>query len=467
MVTKPAGLIGLDEALHMSSTRNVELNERFCNPRLTRMLKMIQADRPAVRAEGSFYWDRDGNRYLDFLAGFGSMSLGANHPRIQRAMAELDGLPPILQNLNHLAGALAHNLALLAPGDLKRVFFANSGTEVVEAAIKLSRAATRRKRIVACKGCFHGRTTGALALIANPLFREAFEPLLPDVSHVPYDDPEALEAALRKRDVAGFIVEPIQSEGGINVPSPGYLKTAGEICSRYGTLLVVDEVQTGLGRTGRMFAIERENVTPDVLLLGKALGGGAMPISAALCTQAVFQAGKSATPRTAFQTPTFGSNSRACGVALAALEILVDERLPERAEESGAYLMSRLQELKRRHALIADVRGKGLLIGIELASPARGVAAALTASALNRAARELMLGMVIMRMYTHHNVMTAFTLNRPDVLRLEPALNATREQMDMAVDAIDQTLTSLKGYAYGAFSSWRALRARHKTAAAG
>lgn len=455
-------LISLEEALQMSGRRSAEYHLRHLNPRLARMLKMMEAQTPLVRASGSYFWDADGVRFLDFLTGFGAMSLGNNHPRLRQAMQLVEDLPVLVQGLNHLAGALAHNLAILSPGNLSRVYFANSGAEVVDASIKLARAATGRKKLVACQGCFHGRTVGALSLIEHRDFREAFEPLLPGVAHVRHGDPDGLEAALRNRDVAAFIVEPVQGEGGINVAPSGYLRAVRQLCSRYGALMIADEVQCGLGRTGRMFAVNREDVAPDVLLLGKSLGGGVMPLSAVLTTDAVFSAANGATPRSPFQTPTFGANARACAAGLAALEVLESEHLPERAEETGAYLLERLRDLKLRHPIIADVRGQGLMIGIEFAPPSRGFTTALTGGALNRLLNGVFTGLVIMELHLKHRVMTAFTLNNPNVLRLEPPLNVEREQVDYVVNALDHTLGRLQGYVTGTLRSWRQLIPRHR-----
>lgn len=454
------GMIGLEEALRLSRQKNLEFHRRHLNPRLAKLLRLVGADVPVISGAGSTFCDAEGNQYLDFLAGFGAASFGTGHPRLHEAMQLLDDVPVLLPGLNHLAAALAHNLAMLAPAGLERVFFANSGTEVVDASLKLARAATRRQKLLACENCFHGRTLGALSLMDHQDFRTPFEPLLPDVARVPFGDADALEAALRKKNVAGFIVEPIQGEGGMLVPPAGYLRAVRELCTRYGTLMIADEVQTGLGRTGRLFAVDREGVTPDALLLAKSLGGGVTPLSAVLTTDAIFKRALGSSPRSPFHTPTFGANARACAAGLVALEILVNERLPQRADESGTYLLGRLRELKRRHAAIAEVRGRGLMIGIEFAPPARGLAASLTAGTWNRSFKGVMAGLVIMELHTRHHVMTAYTLNNPDVLRLEPALNVERRQIDQVVDALDQSLTRLKGPLRGALSTWRQLTGR-------
>ena len=277
-------LITLEEALHTDRQQNIIHHRRHLDPRLADLMKLIDIDKVFTRASGVNIWDSDGKRYVDFLGGFAAINVGHNNPRICAAVDKVREWPNLVEGLGVLAGALAHNLAVLAPGELQRVYFANSGAEVVDAAIKLARAATARVKLVACHKGFHGRTVGALSLMDQREYREPFTPLLADVAFVPFGDGEALETALRRRDVAGFIVEPREGEGGIIVPPSDYRKVAREVCTHYDTLLIADEIQTGLGRTGAMFAVEHEDVVPDVLVLGKALGGGIMPLSALLTT---------------------------------------------------------------------------------------------------------------------------------------------------------------------------------------
>jgi putrescine aminotransferase len=456
------GMIGLEEALRLDRQSNIEFHQRHLNPRLAKLLRLVGADVPVVRGSGSWFYDAQGNRYLDFLTGFGAASFGYGHPRLREAMQLVDEAPVLLQGLNQLAGVLAHNLSILAPAGLQRAFFANSGAEVVDVSLKLARAATKRKKLLACENCFHGRTLGALSLMDRPDFRIAFEPLLPEVARIPFGNADALERALRKRDVAGFIVEPIQGEGGMVSPPSGYLKEVRELCTRYGTLMIADEVQTGLGRTGKFFAVDCEGVAPDVMLLAKALGGGIMPLSAVLTTDAIFRAARGDTPRSPFHTPTFGANARACAAGLAAIEILVSEGLAEKAEASGEYLAGKLRELKERHPAIAEVRGRGLMMGIAFAPPSRGIAANVTGGVLNRALDGVFSGLVIMELHTRHHVMTAYTLNNPNVLRLEPPLNVGREDIDRVVAALDETLTRLRGPVRGILRTWRQLTARQR-----
>lgn len=454
MVGNRTSLITLGEALRLNERQSVVYHRRHLNARLTALLELIKADKPLVRASGAHFWDSEGNQYLDFLCGYAALSLGHNHPRVCEAVDKVKALPNLVEGLSLLAGALAHNLAALAPGVLQRVYFANSGAEVVDAAIKLARAATGRLKLVACHKGFHGRTIGALSVMDRREYCEPFAPLLAGVVFVPFGDSEALEAVLRRCDVAGFIVEPIQGEAGIIVPPAGYLAAARELCTRYGTLLVADEIQTGLGRTGTMFAVECEDVVPDVLLLGKALGGGVMPLSALLTTDALWRASKGGTARSPFHTSTFGGNTRACAAALATLEVLTEERLTERAAASGAYLLDRLRDLQRRQPLIAEVRGRGLMIGIEFAPATRGLATLATRGLLNRLSKSYMSNLVIMRLLNRYRLMTAFTLNNLNVLRLEPPLNIEQEHLDYFVASLDETLQRLGSFTRAALRSW-------------
>jgi putrescine aminotransferase len=298
----------------------------------------------------------------------------------------------------------------------------------------------------------------ALSLMDRDEYRRNFQPLVPNLSAVPFGDLESLEAALRSRDVAGFVFEPIQGEAGMIVPPAGYLTGARELCRRFGTLMIADEIQTGLGRTGRMFAVERENCIPDVLLLGKALGGGVAAISALLTTNDIYDRASSATPRSPLHNPTFGGNARSCTAALGTLEIITAENLASRADTSGDYLMRRLRELQATTPLIAAVRGHGLMIGVEFASATKGLASVLTAGVLNRLSNQFLSGIVVMELRRRHGIMTAFTINNPNVLRLQPPLNIEKGDLDRCVAALAETLHEIRSFPHAALSAWRELR---------
>jgi len=351
--------------------------------------------------------------------------------------------------VQQLPAALAANLARLAPGDLCRVFFCNSGAEAVEGALKLARAATGRTRFIYCENSFHGKTFGALSVTGRSKYQKPFTPLLPDCVAVPFGDPEALEKELATEKAAAFIVEPIQGEAGIILPPPGYLSEARRLCTKYGTLLIADEVQTGLGRTGAVFACETEDIVPDVLCLAKSLGGGVVPAGAYITTDQLWKKAYGTLDKALLHTSTFGGywgNGLACAVGIAVLEVLVEEDLPGQAREKGAYLLQALQALKDKYPLVKDVRGRGLLIGLELADAGGGLLKKLSFGALDKLAEEYLGTMVAMEMVIKHRVATIYTLNNPNVIRLEPPLVVSREQIDYAVRALESVLSRHKSF---------------------
>lgn len=446
LIGAPTALQTLDEALRLARAQNNDFHRRHLNPRFAALAELAGFDQLFVRAAGSHLWDEHGRQYLDLVGGYGALGLGHNHPRLCAALDAAAALPNLMQGLNPLAGALAHNLATLAPGSLERVNFAQSGAEAIDMSIKLARAATGRSRLVACRNGFHGRTIGALSITQRRAIRAPFDPLLEDVSWVPFGDSLALEKALRRRKVAAFIVEPVQGEGGMVVAPPGYLQAARALCSRYGALLIADEVQTGLGRTGALFAVNHEQVNPDVLVLGKILGGGLAPLSAVLTSEAIFRAAKGGTVRTPFASSTYGINSRACAVGLATLEVLCEEGLVDRAAASGAYLSERLRALQRRQPLIAGVRGRGLMVGIEFAPALRGLANVVTAGLINRLARSYFASFMSIELMRRHRIITAAALNDANVLRVEPPLTIEQQDLDDFVAALDETLQASEGF---------------------
>ncbi|HEY6362789.1 MAG TPA: aspartate aminotransferase family protein [Vicinamibacterales bacterium] len=452
-------LITLDQALELDSAQNLALHRRHLNPRIAALFEIIGAETPLTRAEGCHVWDARGVRYLDFLSGFAALNLGHNHPAIDGALERTRDCCNLVEGLSPAAAALAHNLAVLSPGrGLDRVFFANSGAEAIDASLKLARAATGRSRIVACERGFHGRTMAALSINSTRAFREKFEPLVPHTSFVPYGDADALEQALKQRDVAGFVVEPVQGEAGMVVPPPGYLRQARALCSRYGSLLIADEVQTGLGRTGRLFAVEHDDIVPDALVLGKALGGGVMPISAVLTSEEHWKAAHGGTPRSPFQTPTFGGNTRACVAALATLEVLLQGGLIPHAAGLGELLLTRLRELQAKHPLMAEVSGRGLMAGIRFAAPAGGVISSMTGGVLQRLSHDFIAGLFVLELRQTHRILTLSTLNDPTVLRAQPPLVCTHGHVEEFVRALDQTLTEFRdSLSAGLLKHWHLL----------
>jgi putrescine aminotransferase len=372
-----------------------------------------------VSAEGVTIVDHNGKSYLDFAGGYGVFTLGYRHPRVVAAVrAQLDAMPMSGRTMfNPLLGRLAKRLAELTPGDLKISFFANSGTEAVEGALKLARAATKRMKFVGTEGAFHGKTFGALSVSGRDAFRAPFAPLLADVVHAPFGDLAALEALVD--DAAAVVVEPVQGEGGVNVPPPDYLRGVRELCDRSGAVFIADEVQTGLGRCGALFACDLAGVVPDVMTLAKGLSGGVMPIGAYVARPGVWNAAYAKDPL--LHTSTFGGNPLACAAALAALDVLVDDDLAANARARGAELLAGARVLAAKYQdVIADVRGVGLLVGVELRNEGYG-------------------GTIIPELLKR-GVTAAWTLNQQRVIRLEPPLIVDATQIATALRAFDEAV---------------------------
>jgi putrescine aminotransferase len=387
---------------------------RYLNPPLARVMK-LSGSPVEVRASGTTVWDHTGKAYLDFAGGYGVFTLGHSHPRVVAAVkAQLELMSLSGKTMfDPLVGRLARALAEIAPGDLEVSFFCNSGTEAVEGALKLARAATRRTKFVATHGAFHGKTFGALSVSGRAAFQTPYAPLVPDVVHVPYGDSGALAAVLE--GAAAFIVEPVQGEGGVNVPPAGYLTRARELCDAAGTLLLADEVQTGLGRCGALFACDFERVVPDVMILAKGLSGGVVPIGAYVVRPSVWQAAYGQAPL--LHTSTFGGNPLACVAALAALEVLRDEALVENSRARGEQLLAGARRIASEYpSVIREVRGLGLLVGVELTHEGYG-------------------GTIIPEMLKA-GVTAAWTLNMQRVIRLEPPLIVTAAEVERGLEAL-------------------------------
>lgn len=372
-----------------------------------------------VSAEGMYITDQDGRQYLDFLGGYGVFSLGHRHPDVLKAVVDQLQKQPLSSKtfFNPVQGALARRLAEVAPEGLQYTFFSNSGTEAVEAALKMARAATGRTGFVSTEGGYHGKTLGALSVTGREKYRKPYQPLVPGASFVPYGDLAAAEAAINDT-TAAFIVETVQGEGGVHVAPPGYLAGLRAACDRAGALLIADEVQTGLGRTGKWFGCDHEGVRPDLMTLAKALGGGVMPIGATMGTAAVWNKVFADNPLT--HTSTFGGNPLACAAGLAVLDIMERDNLVERVATQGDRLQAALMEAFKDQPLVAEVRGQGLLIGVEFAEDEVG---------------ELVIAQMMKR-----GVIAAYTLNNPRVIRMEPPFLVTDEQIDHAVNCLKESV---------------------------
>jgi putrescine aminotransferase len=406
----------------------IEKYQKHLSPGLANLMRFGGFGALEVEAEGCLVRDGFGHEYIDCLGGYGLFSLGHRHPKVVAAVRDqLDRMPLSTRTFfNQHQAELAERLATLAPKGLQYSFFCHSGAEAVEGALKAARAATGRPGIVSTEGAFHGKTMGALSASGRPKYKQQFEPLVPGFTHVPYGDAAALEAAVNS-ETAAVILEPIQGEGGVIVPPDGYLTAARGICDRAGALLILDEVQTGLGRTGRMFAAEWEGVSPDLMTLAKALGGGVESIGAFMGTAEVWEKlfGENPTVHT-----TTVSSILAYRAALATLDVLEEERLPQRALEVGERLAAGLRQVRDAHPnAIKDVRGRGLLLGVEFHHEDYGL---LTIGALAK-----------------HGVIVAYTLNNPKVMRFEPPLIISESQVGAVISAFEAALTEAEAMLSG------------------
>jgi acetylornithine/succinyldiaminopimelate/putrescine aminotransferase len=416
-----------------------ELHARYLNPQLPRMLHTIGFDKVYERAEGAYLWDRAGNRYVDFLAGFGVFAAGRNHPVIRQALhdvldAELADLVQFDTPL--LPGLLAEQLLAKADG-MERVYFCNSGTEAVEASLKFARYATGRSRIIYCDHAFHGLTTGSLSVNGSAEFRRGFDPLLPDPS-IALGDLDALERELRQGDVAALIVEPIQGKG-VHVAPPGFLAAARQLLHDHGALLICDEVQTGVGRTGKFFAYQHDEVDPDIVTVAKALSGGFVPVGACMAKNWIFEKVYSSMDRVLVHDSTFGSNALAMVAGLASLAVIEDEQLVTNAEQTGKLLRDVLQDMVEEYELLLEVRGQGLIVGLEFGKP-RSLKLRTGWNMLQKARRGLFAQMVVVALFQKHRVLTQVSGDFMDVIKLIPPLNISEQEVYLFRDAFTDVM---------------------------
>ena len=420
---------------------NFALHNEYLNPQLAKVLKTIGFDRFYTRGEGCYLYDDQGARYLDLLAGFGVYALGRGHPAVKRALhdaIDLD-LPNMVQlDCALLPGLLAEQLVARAHDGIRRVYFCNSGTEATEAAIKFARRATGRPRVVFCDHAFHGLTTGSLALNGGKEFKEGFGPLLPGADQVPFGDAGALERELRRGDVAAFVVEPIQGKG-VNVAPESYWHSVQELCRKHRTLLVADEVQAGMGRTGRFFAHEHYGLEPDIVTLSKALSGGYMPVGAVLATEKVYMSVYSSIERAMVHSTTFGRNQLAMVAGLATLDVFDEEQIVERASKTGEAFEAALSPLVDRYEMLHAVRGKGLMIGLVFGKPESRVLR-MRWNALEAVRTALFSQMVVVPLFHRHRILTQVAADNMNVIKLLPPLVAGQEEVDYFVAALDDVL---------------------------
>ncbi len=418
------------------------LHTHYMNEQMVRVLKTIGFNVGFVRGKGQYLWDREGAKYLDLLSGWGVFAIGRNHPGVHDALRQvLDlELPNLIQmDVSALAGVLAERLLARVP-HLEKAFFANSGTECVEAAIKFVRAATGRAGIAYCGHAFHGLSYGALSLNGDTIFRKGFEGFLADCVEVPFDDLTALEDALKTKKIAGFFVEPIQGKG-VNIPGDGYLKGVQELCKKYGTLFVADEIQTGLGRTGKFLAIEHWGVEPDVVLLAKALSGGHVPVGVVLTRKWIFDELFNRMDRAVVHGSTFAKNDMAMAAGLATLDVLDRERVIENAASQGERLMQSFRKMMQRYELMKDVRGKGLMIGVEFGAP-KSFALKMSWHALEAANAGLFCQMITIPLFKDHKILVQVAGHASHTIKLLSPLTITDEDCQWIENSFEETIAA-------------------------
>lgn len=421
----------------------IDTYARHVNPAFIKLLGVFGYGRVFTRAQGVHLWDSEGKQYLDGLASFGATNLGHRHPGLVEQLGkELLVAHPDLLHIgpSPAMAELAERLAGLTGGELEIALFSTSGGEAVESALKLARAATRRPGFLYCQDGFHGTGLGALSVMGASRMRAPFEPLLSDCKAVPFGDLDALRKALNPK-VAGFLVEPVQGEGGVRTPPPGYLAEALKLCQDNGTLLLMDEVQTGLGRCGSLFAYQQQDLVPDVLILGKALGGGMLPVSAALTTPRLHHKAYGATDRFDLHGSTFSGYALGCAAAMATLTIVEQEGLVENARQRGQQLLEGLQIGLEGHPLVRDVRGQGLLVGIELGEAGSGgfLSKRLRAPLVQAVARNVFGQWLALRLLERGLICQPAAL-RWDVLKIEPPLTIQAAEVDQIVTEVVQVL---------------------------
>jgi ornithine--oxo-acid transaminase len=454
------------EILDRRSGEELALNDRFLNPQLGRILRTLGFQKVWTGGEGAYLVDADGERYLDLFGGYGVFAIGRNHPdaiaAVEEVMAARTGNMPQL-GVTLLSGVLAEQLLARAPGSVGAMVPANTGTEAVEAAIKIARAATGRPRVLYADHAFHGLTLGSLSINGNSEFRDGFGPLLPGCEPVAFGDLEALERELARGDVASFVIEPVQGKG-VNLPPEGYLPSAQRLCREAGTLLTCDEVQTGVGRTGRFLALERWQLEPDLICLAKALSGGLVPIGALLVSREAFDRVFDGMERAVRHGSTFGGNDLAAAAALATLRVLDREGLVERAERMGELLLELTRPLVERFEVVKEVRGLGLMWAIEFGPPA-GLTARKLWEAVEGRQAGLFSQLVTVPLFHEHRILCQVAGHRMNVVKALPALTIEEEDIRRFADALTQTIAAAERYPaalarFGIRTGLRAARVR-------
>ena len=417
----------------------LDLHAQTINPQFVKLLRTIGFDRRWARAQGAHLWDDEGNRYLDVLGGFGMFNVGRNNPRVREALVEaleLD-LPGSVQlGASPLPPLLAEELLRRTPERLGRVLFTSTGTEAVEAALKLGRAATRRPRVLSAEHGFHGLTLGSLSANGNAEFSDRFGPLLPGFDKVPFGDLGALEEELRREDVALFLVEPVQGKG-VHLPPAGYLEGAQELCRRNGTLFCVDEVQTGFGRTGKLFAFEHWGLEPDLVPVSKSLSGGYVPVGALLMSKWVHERVFDSMENAFSHGSTFAPNELAMAAGLATLRELDEQELVERSARLGERLLELTAPLVDRYEVVREVRGLGLMWAIEFGEPANRRR---TYRLVERLQHGLFAQLVVVPLFSEHRILSQVAGHGIPVIKGLPPLTVSDDDLVWVAEALDATI---------------------------
>jgi ornithine--oxo-acid transaminase len=435
------------EILDRRTGEEMALNDRFLNPQMGRILRTLGFDKVWTGGDGAHLIDADGQRYLDLFGGYGVFAIGRNHPEaiaaVEDVMAARTGNLPQL-GVTLLSGVLAEQLLSRAPASVGAMVPANSGTEAVEAAIKIARAATGRPRVLYADHAFHGLTLGSLSLNGNREFREGFGPLLADCQAVAFGDLEELERELARGDVATFVVEPVQGKG-VNTPDQAYLPGAQRLCRDAGTLFTCDEVQTGVGRTGRFLALEHWDLEPDIVCVAKALSGGLVPIGAVLVSRAAFEQVFDGMERAVRHGSTFGGNDLAAAAALATLRVIDREGLLDRAERMGELLLELTSPLAERFEVVKEVRGLGLMWAIEFGPPS-GMAARKLWDTVEARQPGLFSQLITVPLFHEHRILCQVAGHRMNVIKALPALTIEEEEVRRFADALAQTIAAAERY---------------------
>ena len=404
------------------TNQTIKRYQEYVNNGLANLMEFVGFHAVEKSSRGMVITDFEGNEYLDFLGGYGVFALGHSHPKVIAAVEKQLHMMPMSSKVlfNGVQAELAEKLAEIAPGNIKYSFICNSGTEAVEGALKLARLYTGKTEIIGTAGGFHGKTYGGLSASGRDVYKVPFKPLVPEFSHVPFGDIEAIKAAITE-NTAAVIVEPIQGENGVIVPNDNYLIELRKLCTESGVLLILDEVQTGMGRTGKMFACEHYGIVPDIITMAKALGGGVMPIGAFMSTPEIWKAME---PNPLLHSSTFGGNELASAAAVAAISAIQEENLAQNAEKMGEYLLAGLKDVAEKNPeSVVAVRGKGLLIGVEFTD--NDVAALVIAG------------------FAQQRIVAAYTLNNPKVIRFEPPLIVTKEDIDRVLTSFESSIKSV------------------------